>query len=83
MRLSDFIVQNEEEKRFTVLHQGVLIGKRKRPGSFIFLFQLDKFYVETFCNTETKKVIQYRAFEHTKLLQPYLENISIDDLFSN
>jgi hypothetical protein len=83
MRLSDFIVQNEEEKKLAVLHKGVLIGKRKRPGSIIFLFQLDYFYVETFCSIETKEVTAYRAFAHTKLLQPYLESISIEDLFGN
>jgi len=81
MELSDFIVLNGEEKKLTVLHEGVLIGKRKKSESIIFLFQLDNFYVETFCNTITKDVTQYRAFAHTKLLQPYLETIAIDDLF--
>lgn len=83
MELSDFIVLNGEEKKLLVLHEGVLIGKRKEPELMIFLFQLDKFYVETFCSTETKDVTEYRAFAHTKLLQPYLENIAIDELFRN
>lgn len=83
MNLSDFIMLNGEEKKLVVLHEGVLIGKRKRPESIIFLFQVENFYVETFCNLKTKDVIQYRAFAHTQLLQPYLENIAIDDLFSN
>jgi hypothetical protein len=83
MELSDFIMLDGEEKKLLVLHEGVLIAKRKEPESMIFLFQLDKFYVETFCNTETKDVTQYRVFEHTRLLQPYLENIAIDDLFRN
>jgi hypothetical protein len=83
MELSDFIMLNEEEKKLVVLHEGVLIGKRKDVESIIFLFQLDKFYVEAFCNTKTKDVKQYQVFAHTKLLQPYLENISIGDLFKN
>jgi len=53
------------------------------PTHFFFLFQMDHFYVETFCNLETKGVTQYRVFAHTKLLQPYLESIAIDSLFSN
>jgi hypothetical protein len=81
MKLSDFIMLNEEEKKFNLLHQGVLIGKRKRPESIIFLFQFQDFYVETHCNTNTKVVTLYQAFTHTKLLQPYLESIAIDDLF--
>jgi hypothetical protein len=83
MRLSDFILQNEEDKKLAVLHTGVLIGKRKHPGCIIFLFQLDNFYVETFCDTETKDITEYRAFAHTNMLHPYLESISIEELFSN
>lgn len=83
MRLSDFIVQNEEGKKVAVLHKGVLIGKMKHPGSIIFLFQLDNFYVETFCDTKTKEVTEYRAFVHTILLHPYLESISIESLLGN
>jgi len=83
MRLSDFIMLNKEEKKFTVLHLGVLIAKRKTQGDMIFLFQMDHFYVETFCDIETKEMARYRVFTHTKLLQPYLENIAIDGLFSN
>ena len=82
MRLSDFIVLDQEEKKLMVLHQGVLIGKRKKTGLIIFLFQLQNFYVETFCDTDTKGVTQYQAFAHTKLLQPYLEEIPIDDLLN-
>ena len=81
MELSDFIMLNAEEKKLVVLHEGVLIGKRKEPELIIFLFDLDKFYVETFCNTKTKEVSEYRVFAQTKLLQPYLENIPIDQLF--
>ena len=82
MELSDFIMLNAQEKKLVVLHQGVLIGKRKGSELIIFLFQLDKFYVETFCNTQTKEVSEYRAFAHTKPLQPYLESIAIDELFN-
>jgi hypothetical protein len=82
MKLSDFIMLNEEEKKFAVIHQGVLIGKRKKTGYIVFLFQLDNFYVETFGDTKTKAVTQYRVFANTKLLHPYLENIAIDNMFS-
>jgi hypothetical protein len=81
MKLSDFITLNEEEKKLAVLHNGVLIGKRTFDSHIVFLFQLNNFYVETFGNTKTKKVIQYRVFDNTNLLNPYLENIAIDDVF--
>jgi hypothetical protein len=80
MKLSDFILLNEGEKKLVMLHEGVLIGKRKKQGYIFFLFQLDGFYVETFGNTQTKNIIEYRMFERTELLHPYLETIAIDDL---
>lgn len=83
MKLSDFIMLNEEEKKKAVLYLGVLIGKRKHPGHIIFLFQLNNFYVETFGDVQTKAVTQYRAFVNTNLLQPYLGDIAIDDVLSS
>jgi hypothetical protein len=80
MKLSDFIMLSDDQKKTILLHLGVLIGKRKNIEQTIFLFRMENFYVETFCNTQTKGVTQYRMFEHTSLLQPYLESIAIDEL---
>ncbi len=82
MKLSDFLMLRETEKKRTVLHQGVLISKRKITGYIVFLFQLHNFYVEAFCSVEAKGITEYRVFAHTELLQPYLDNIVIDDVFS-
>ena len=80
MKLSDFILLNKEEKNATVLHAGILIGKRVKNGNFVFLFQLDTFYVEMYCNIENKSVQEYRIFKETNQLAPYLESIVLDDL---
>ncbi len=82
MRLSDFILLNEEEKKLTVLHEGVLIAKRNDVQSMIFLFHLGSFYVETFCNLSNKAIEEYRVFDTTKPLFPYLDAIPIDDLLN-
>jgi len=82
MRLSDFILMNEDEKKFTVLHRGVLIAKKSYVGGKIFLFQLENYYVEALCNEDSKEIEEYRMFENTDLLQPYLEAIPIDHLLN-
>lgn len=81
MRISDFILLNEEEKQVTVLHEGVLIAKRQNPGYMIFLFQLGNYYVETYFSQEEKQIMEFRVFDNTRPLKPYLEAISIHDLF--
>lgn len=82
MRLTDFVRLSEETKKSTVLHQGMLVGKRKSPKRIIFLFQVDAFYVEMFCNLETKAVESYRVFENTDLLEPYLAEIPLEGLLN-
>lgn len=80
MRLSDFILLNEEEKKATVLHQGILLAKRSNFDSMVFLFQLGSYYVEAYCNPGNKAIEEYRMFDNTAVLNPYLEAIPLDDL---
>jgi hypothetical protein len=83
MRLSDFILLEEEKKKLVVLHDGVLIAKRSNSLHMMFLFQLDTFYVETYCNLQNKAIEEYRVFDNTRSLTPYLELIPIADLFNH
>ena len=80
MKLSQFILLSDEEKSKSVLHLGILLAKRKNAERLTFLFQLDGFYVEMHCNPQQKTILEYRMFTHPALLQPYLENISLEGL---
>ncbi|HEX2608926.1 MAG TPA: hypothetical protein VHK91_16200 [Flavisolibacter sp.] len=82
MKLSDFILLNEEEKKSTVLHEGILIGKRSSPSYMIFLFQLESYYVETFCSAQSRSIEEFRVFDTLKPLDPYLDMISLDGLLN-
>jgi hypothetical protein len=82
MRLSDFIVLNVDEKKATVLHQGVLIAKRSSLDSMVFLFQLGNYYVEAYCNPSNKAIEEYRMFDNIEVLKPYLEAIPLDNLLN-
>lgn len=79
MKLSEFIVLPQQEKRFTVLQEGVPIAQRLLEKQMVFLFQLPHFYVETYCNVESKDIEEFRAFYKAEHLQPYLDAISIGD----
>jgi hypothetical protein len=82
MKLSDFILLNEEQKKGTLLHEGVLIGKRNSQDCLIFLFQLNNYYVESYCNLQSRSVEEFRAFTHLEPLSPYLDAIPLDDLLN-
>jgi hypothetical protein len=83
MKLSEFIALPEDQKRSTVLTEGVAIAKREIPNGLVFLFQLHDYYVETVCCYKTKEILEYRVFHNTRQLTPYLEMIEIDHLFEN
>ncbi|RTL59198.1 MAG: hypothetical protein EKK37_12935 [Sphingobacteriales bacterium] len=80
MKLSAFIELTQEEKRATVLKEGVAIAKRELMNTMVFLFQLPGFYVETYCDKQSKAVVEYRLFHDVNKLTPYLEGIPLDEL---
>ncbi|HEU4469940.1 MAG TPA: hypothetical protein VFR58_02555 [Flavisolibacter sp.] len=80
MKLSAFLELADEGKKAAVLHHGVLLDKRVSRGQFIFLFDLEGYYVEVYCDIAGKAIVEYRIFETTSPLMPYLEKISLDGL---
>lgn len=80
MILSDFILLSEEEKKMVMLHQGILVAKRVHQQFMVFLFQLQAYYVEVFCDLSTKRTHEFRIFNKTDQLDPYLESIPLPDL---
>ncbi|WP_276483093.1 hypothetical protein [Paraflavitalea pollutisoli] len=81
MKLSEFIVMNEAEKKRAVSTNAVAIAKRTSPGLVIFLFQIDNFYVEAYCNTSANRIEEYCVLPDTNAIGHYLESIPIDGLF--
>jgi len=82
MKLSEFIALPEDHKRSIVMTEGVAIAKRHLADRLVFLFQLEEYYIETFCCCRSKEILEYRVFQNTKQLAPYLEAIEIDHLLN-
>lgn len=77
MKLSEFIVLPQDEKRTAVLQEGVPVAQRSLESQMVFLFQLPEFFVETYCNKQSKAIEEYRVFYKPQHLQPYLEKIVV------
>lgn len=82
MKLSEFIVLNEAEKKRVVMNNAVALATRTSPGLIIFLFQIKDYYVEAYCNTSDKSIAEYRVLPNTNSIRHYLELIPIDDLLN-
>jgi hypothetical protein len=82
MKLSEFMVLTTEEKRATIVKEGVPLAKRELVNHMVFLFQLPCFYAETYCCKKSKAIDEYRLFYNAEQLSPYLEAIPLDDLLN-
>lgn len=80
MKLSEFIVLNEAEKKHAVMNYAVALATRTSPGFIIFLFQLDSYYVEAYCNVGNKTIDEYCVLTGVNAIGHYLQGISIDGL---
>ena len=82
MKLSDFILLSGDEKKVTVLHEGVLIGKRRNAWLVAFLFRVESFFMWRRVSMGERDIQEFRVFADSTLLEPYLDDIRIDDLLN-
>lgn len=80
MKLSEFIVLNEAEKKHAVMNYAVALATRTTPGFMIFLFQLEGYYVEAYCNVNQKTIEEYCVLPGVNAIGHYLQAIPIDNL---
>ena len=82
MKLSEFILLNEGDKKCTVMNNAVALAQRNYPDVIIFLFQLDNYYIEAYCNRDNRAIEEYRVLPDTNAISHYLEAIPINDLIN-
>ena len=82
MKLSEFILLNEAEKKYTIMNEAVPLAQRTYRDMIIFLFQLEDYYVEAYCNTASKAIEEYCILPDTNAIRHYLEVIAIDELLN-
>lgn len=82
MKLSEFIVLDVAEKKRAVMNNAVVLATRTSPGQVVFLFQIEDYYVEAYCNEADKSVEEYCILPDTNAIRHYLEFIKIDDLLN-
>lgn len=82
MKLSEFILLSEAEKKWSVMNKAVPLAQRTYPQFTVFLFQLEDYYVEAFCNVADKRIDEYRILPDTNAIRHYLDAIPIDELLN-
>ena len=80
MKMHDFQLLPEEEQIEILYQSGVFIGKQKQAFSIILLYQLESFYVEVVYTKYRNHVKHLHCFDSTEMLEPYLEQIDVENL---
>ena len=80
MKMHDFQLLPEQDQIDILYQYGVYVGKRKEAFSVILLYQFESFYVEVFYRKYRSHVKRLHCFESTDLLDPYLEQIDVENL---
>jgi hypothetical protein len=83
MTLFDFQLNPIPEQVAILYQQGVYIGKRKEDELIVLLYQLESFYVEVIYRNYRRYVARIRCTASTSVLDPYLEQINVEDLVSS
>jgi len=77
MRLPDFFTLPQRIQLDQLYKHGVYVGKRKRNGQSVLLFQYQSFYAEIFYTTYRKEIDRIVVTDHITVLDPYLDQIHI------
>ena len=79
MTLNEFIELNEINKEIAVWNGVYLVNRFEKP--FIYqLYSLGSFFVEVTYNPKINEVTHLEPFTASKLLEPYINQISLEDL---
>ncbi|TSJ41078.1 hypothetical protein FO440_15225 [Mucilaginibacter corticis] len=64
------------EKTEVVL-TGTFLADRITEDHYVRLYNVDQFYVEVFFNRTSRLIADFRAFEHTMFVLPYLDDLKV------
>jgi hypothetical protein len=80
MTLYEYHLLGEPEQVDLLYQEGIYLGKRKFRDLSVVLYQLDDFYVEVHYDKYRYLINAVKYFHSTDLLQPYLEQIDVEEL---
>lgn len=78
--IEDFKVASFEKKCDLITRNTDYIISRQAEDEKIYLYHTGKFFIEVSYSTVYKRVLRINAFNSANHLEPYVEEISLNDL---
>lgn len=80
--MCDFAALEQSLQSDILYRQGTYLGKRNEGEAVKVLYQLNNFYIEVVYHKYRCHIDTIICFDSTDMLDPYLENISIEALIN-
>ena len=80
MTLYEYILLRPEEQANVTWKHGAFIAVADKGALKVLLYQIGSFYVEVYYNCELGKIEEFRSFDSTDQLDPYLAAIDLSEL---
>lgn len=80
MTLYEYILLRPEEQANITWKYGAFIAVADKGPLKVLLYQINSFYVEVYYNCELGKIEEFRSFDSTDQLDPYLAAIDLSEL---
>ena len=77
-----YITTSEIERARVLWEKGVLLAERTEGFHKLMLYQLHDVYVEVIWHIHFNVALKVTTFTDTEHIEPYLEDISLESLFS-
>lgn len=81
LSLDKFRVMTFEKKCDIITFHGNYMMHRTLGECKVFLYHANEFFIEVFFSTTHQKVLMINAFDNLIGLDPYLDRISLEDVF--
>ncbi len=80
MNFYKFRLLKKSEQIDILYKDGIYIGKRKKGNLIVLLYQLDSFYVKIIYQKYRCYISSLYCFTSTALLNPYLDQVNVEDM---
>lgn len=80
MNFYEFRMLDKIDQIDLLYKDGIYIGKRREGKSIVVLYQLNSFYVKVFYQKYRCYVRRLYCFTSTQLLNPYLDQVNVEDM---
>jgi hypothetical protein len=78
MTVTEFEELDTAQQAGILYRDGVYVGKRKKSGHVVLLFQLEHFYAEVIYSKYRHFISSIRCTNSISILDPYLEQIEVE-----